>query len=78
MSAEIAGLHGGIGESMAAGIAATAAVRSRQSLLYLLDARIFLNLELLGDEEEDHCKHQTEACQDHDSPNNYWIHLSFM
>ena len=70
MSAEVAGLHGGIGESMAAGIAATAAVRSRQGLLYLLDAGIFLNLELLGDEEEDHCKHETQPRQNHDSPDN--------
>ena len=68
MGAQVGRLHGRIGESVASGITAATAVRTRQSLLYLLDARILLHLESLRDEEEDHGKHQTEPSQDYDSP----------
>ena len=78
MRAEVGSFHSGIGECMASGISATAAIGPGQGLFYLLDARVFLNLESFGDKEEDQCEHKAETGQDYDSPNKNRIHLSFI
>ena len=61
---EVRCLYRRLGESVAAGKAATAAIGARHRLLDLPDTGILLNLEALGHKIQGHSKQQAQACDD--------------
>ena len=67
---KVACLDGRFGEGTAACESAAAAVRAGHSLFDLIDARVFLNLELFGHKEEDERKQDTENGDDGNGPDN--------
>ena len=68
MVVQVGRLDRGIRKRPAAGETAAAAIGARHHLLDLIDPRIFLDPELLRDEEEDEGEQQTEAGEDSDGP----------
>ena len=65
---QVRGLDGGLCKGSAAGKPATAAVGSGHGLFYIVNARILLYLEALGNKEKDQRKDQAQSGNHYDCP----------
>ena len=77
MPVKIRRFYSSIREGTTSGKAAAAAIGARHHLFNLVNARIFLNLELLRHEEKHHGKQKSQTGKNHDCPDNCTSHCFF-